>query len=310
VSAANLIVFLNENSYSVAVTVLETIQRSTSFLARKGVDSPRLQVELLLAHALGVPRLKLYLNFEQPLSAAHLETVRELVRRRGQREPLQHILGSTSFCGWEIKVNPHVLVPRPETEMLAERAWQFLSTFKPPAGAALDFGTGSGCLAIALAAQCPGAQVHATDISEDALRVARENAARHNLSDKIQFHTGDGFAALPRGLSFDLIVSNPPYIPSAEIEALAPEVRDHDPRLALDGGVDGLDFYRRLAAEAAIHLRSGGRLMLEAGDGQAEQIRRLFVQHKWVVESVEADYTARPRILTLRSADVRHVPAV
>jgi release factor glutamine methyltransferase len=301
---------VKENSYSVAVTVLETIQRSTSFLARKGVDSPRLQVELLLAHALGVPRLKLYLNFEQQLTGTNLETVRELVRRRGQREPLQHIIGSTSFCGWEIKVNPHVLVPRPETEMLAERAWQFLSTFKPPAGAALDFGTGSGCLAIALAAQCPGAQVHAADISEDALRVARENASRHNLSDKIQFHTGDGFAALPRGLSFDLIVSNPPYIPSAEIETLAPEVRDHDPRLALDGGADGLDFYRRLAAEAASHLRPAGQIMLESGDGQAEQIRRLFVQHKWIVESVEADYTARPRILTLRSADVRHGPAV
>lgn len=283
------------------MTVLDAIQRSTGFLARKGVDSPRLQVELLLAHALGVPRLKLYLNFEQKLSGANLETVRELVRRRGNREPLQHIIGSTSFCGFEIKVNRHVLVPRPETEMLAERAWQFLAALNPPPGAALDFGTGSGCLAIALAAQCPGAQVHAADISEEALRVARENAALNNLSDKIQFHSGDGFAALPRGLPFDLIVSNPPYVPSAEIEALAPEVRDHDPRLALDGGADGLDFYRRLAAEAANHLRPAGRIMLESGDGQAEQIRQLFVQHKWVVECVEADYTGRPRILILRS---------
>ncbi len=283
------------------MTVLEAIQRSTGFLARKGVDSPRLQVELLLAHALGVPRLKLYLNFEQKLTSANLETVRELVRRRGNREPLQHIIGSTSFCGFEIKVNRHVLVPRPETEMLAERAWQFLAALNSPPGAALDFGTGSGCLAIALAAQCPGAQVHAADISEEALRVARENAALNNLRDKIQFHSGDGFAALPRGLPFDLIVSNPPYVPSAEIEALAPEVRDHDPRLALDGGADGLDFYRRLAAEAANHLRPAGRIMLESGDGQAEPIRQLFVQHKWVVESVEADYTGRPRILTLRS---------
>ena len=283
------------------MTVLEAIQRSTGFLARKGVDSPRLQVELLLAHALGVPRLKLYLNFEQKLTGADLESVRELVRRRGNREPLQHIIGSTSFCGFEIKVNRHVLVPRPETEMLAERAWQFLAAFNPPPGAALDFGTGSGCLAIALAAQCPGAQVHAADISEEALRVARENAALNNLSDKIQFHCGDGFAALPRGLPFDLIVSNPPYVPSAEIEALAPEVRDHDPHLALDGGADGLDFYRRLAAEAENHLRPAGRIMLESGDGQAEQIRQLFVQHKWVVEKVEADYSGRPRILTLRS---------
>jgi release factor glutamine methyltransferase len=282
------------------VTVLEAIQRSTGFLARKGVDSPRLQVELLLAHALGVPRLKLYLNFEQELTSANLETVRELLRRRGNREPLQHIIGSTSFCGFEIKVNRHVLVPRPETELLAERAWQFLAALNPPPGAALDFGTGSGCLAIALAAQCPGAQVHAADISEEALRVARENAALNNLGDKIQFHSGDGFAALPRGLPFDLIVSNPPYVPSAEIEALAPEVRDHDPRLALDGGADGLDVYRRLAAEAANHLRPAGRILLESGDGQAEQIRQLFVHYKWVVESVEADYTGRPRILTLR----------
>ncbi len=286
------------------MTVLEAIQRSTGFLARKGVDSPRLQVELLLAHALGVPRLKLYLNFEQKLTGANLETVRELVRRRGNREPLQHIIGSTSFCGFEIKVNRHVLVPRPETEMLAERAWQFLAAFNPPPGAALDFGTGSGCLAIALAAQCPRAEVHAADISVEALRVARENAALNNLSDKIQFHSGDGFAALPRDLPFDLIVSNPPYVPSAEIEALAPEVRDHDPHLALDGGADGLDFYRGLAAEAANHLRPAGRIMLESGDGQAEQIRQLFVQHKWVVESVEADYTGQPRILTLRSGRI------
>ena len=286
------------------MTVLEAIQRSTGFLARKGVDSPRLQVELLLAHALGVPRLKLYLNFEQKLTGANLETVRELVRRRGNREPLQHIIGSTSFCGFEIKVNRHVLVPRPETEMLAERAWQFLAALNSPPGAALDFGTGSGCLAIALAAQCPGAEVHATDISVEALRVARENAALNNLSDKIQFHSGDGFAALPRDLPFDLIVSNPPYVPSAEIEALAPEVRDHDPHLALDGGADGLDFYRGLAAEAANHLRPAGRIMLESGDGQAEQIRQLFVQHKWVVESVEADYTGQPRILTLRSGRI------
>ena len=284
-----------------AVTVLEVIQRSTGFLARKGVESPRLQVELLLAHTLGVPRLKLYLDFERQLTGAHLESVRELVRRRGNREPLQHIIGSTSFCGFEIKVNRHVLVPRPETEMLAERAWQHLVAVNPSPGAALDFGTGSGCLAIALAARCPGAQVHAADISEEALSVARENAALNNLKDSIQFHSGDGFAALPRDLSFDLIVSNPPYVPSAEIEVLAPEVRDHDPRLALDGGADGLEFYRRLAVEAKNHLRPTGRMMLESGDGQSEQICRIFVQHKWVVESVEADYSGRPRILTLRS---------
>ena len=282
------------------MTVLEVIQRSTGFLARKGVESPRLQVELLLAHTLNVPRLKLYLDFEQQLTDASLETVRELVRRRSNREPLQHIIGSTSFCGFELRVNRHVLVPRPETEMLAENAWQFLAAVESSPATAFDFGTGSGCLAIALAARCPKAQVHAADVSMEALRVASENAALNNLGDKIQFHCGDGFAPLPHGLLFDLIVSNPPYIPSAEIQALAPEVRDHDPRLALDGGADGLDFYRRLAAESANHLRPTGRIMLESGDGQSEQICQLFVQHKWVVERIEADYTGRPRILTLR----------
>ncbi len=278
------------------MTVLEVIQRSAEFLAKKGVDSPRLQIELLLARVLQVPRLKLYLDFERKLTGAELESVRELVKRRGHREPLQHLLGSTSFCGLEIKVNGHVLVPRPETELLAVRARQFLSTLNPQSSTALDFGTGSGCIAIALSTGCPSARMHAVDISPEAISVACENAALHGVTGNIQFHLGDGFAALPSGLSFDLIVANPPYIPSAEIDALAPEVRDYDPRPALDGGADGLDFFRRLAAEGAGHLRPAGRLMTEIGDGQAEQIDEIFVRHKWVVEKVEADYSGRPRV--------------
>src|SRR5262249_25537569 len=151
-------------------------------------------------HALGVPRLKLYLDFEQQLTAATLDTLRDLVRRRGNREPLQHIIGSTSFCGFEIKVNRHALVPRPETELLAQSAWQLLASLAAPAIAALDFGTGSGCLAIALAARFPAAQVRASDISEAALQVARENAALNKVADKVQFHCGDGFAAMPPGV--------------------------------------------------------------------------------------------------------------
>ena len=282
------------------MTVLEVIQRSAEFLAKKGVDSPRLQVELLLSSVLLVPRLKLYLDFDRKLTHSELEAARELVRRRGHREPLQHILGSTCFCGLEIKVNRHVLVPRPETERLAERAWQYLCGRDSPGATALDFGTGSGCVAIAVAANCPDARVHAADISAEALRFARENAVSNNVADNIQFHCGNGFAALPSGVSFDLIVANPPYIPSAEINALAPEVRDYDPRLALDGGADGLDFYRRLAAEAPGFLRPAGRMMLESGDGQTERIGEIVVRHKWVVESVEADYTGRPRIVIAR----------
>jgi release factor glutamine methyltransferase len=280
------------------MTVLEVIQRSSEFLSRKGVDSPRLQTELLLAHVLHLPRMQLYLNFERALTESELGNLRELVRRRGQREPLQQITGSTSFCGLEIAVNRDVLVPRPETELLAEQACQFLAqrvAETPPS--ILDFGTGSGCLAVFLASKCSGALVSAVELSPKALELARDNAARHGLSERIRFLQGDGFAVLPPTSRFDLIVSNPPYIPSNEISVLQPEVRDYEPRLALDGGADGLDFYRRLAKESAQFLGPGGKLMLEFGDGQAARLRDLFEQHNWVVEAVLDDYTRRPRIL-------------
>ncbi len=282
------------------MTVLETIRRSTDFLAQKGVDSPRLQTELLLAHVLKVPRMQLYLNFERPLSAGELDATRQLVQRRGRREPLQHVIGSTSFCGLEIAVNPNVLIPRPETELLAERGWQFLKGRSGPDSSgptALDFGTGSGCLAIALAHHCPAARVHALDISRAALEVARQNAARLTVSDRLEFIEGNGFAALPRDARFDLIISNPPYVPSGEIAALQPEVRDYDPRVALDGGADGLDFFRRLAAEAGPWLPPGGKLMLEFGDGQDGRVREIFEGQMWVVEALVEDYNRRQRIM-------------
>ena len=279
------------------MTILEVIQRSSEYLAKRGVETPRLQIELLLAHALQLPRLKLYLNFERALTGAELATIRDLVKRRGNRQPLQHLLGSVSFCGLEIAVNSHVLIPRPETEWLAEHAWRFLSTRQSQPPAALDFGTGSGCLAIALAVKCPAAQIHAVDISSAALAVAGRNAARHDVLARIQFHDGDGFAPLPAGLRCDLIVANPPYIPSGEICSLEPEVRDHDPHPALDGGADGLDFYRRLAAETDRWLKPDGRLMLEFGDGQAAAIGLIFQQHHWNIHGVEKDLSGRHRFL-------------
>jgi len=288
-----------------AMTVLETIQRSTEFLAKKGVDSPRLQTELLLAHQLKLPRMQLYLNFERALLPAQLDEFRELIKRRGQREPLQHIIGSTCFCGLELEVNRHVLIPRPETELLAERGWRFLcglatANHQPPP-AALDLGTGSGCLAISLAVKCPQAGlIVAVDISSEALDLARKNATRHGVAERITFLAGDCFAALSEAAQFDLIISNPPYIPTADIAALQPEVRDHDPRQALDGGADGLAFYRRLAAEAAPFLTARGKLMLEIGDAQAEPCRGIFEQQNWIVEAIEQDYTQRPRILIAR----------
>ena len=287
-------------SYRDGVTVLEVIQRSTEFLTQKGVESARLQAEWLLARVLGMPRLQLYLNFARGLTDAEVDQVRQLVKRRGQREPLQHLLGTTSFCGLELKVNPCVLVPRPETEALAEHAWQFLAKRQAGASAVLDFGTGSGCLAITLAVRCPHARLHALDVSAEALAIARENAAAHGVAERIAFCLGDGFAALAPEQTFDLIIANPPYVPTAEIAALMPEVRDHDPRVALDGGPDGLEFYRRLAATARDRLRAeDGRMMLEFGDGQAERLRDVFGLHKWVVERVGADYTDRPRILVV-----------
>ena len=288
------------------MTVLEAIQRSTEFLVKKGVDSPRLQTELLLAHLLKQPRMRLYLEFERVLTPAEVDGFRELIRRRGQREPLQHIVGSTSFCGLEIAVSRDALIPRPETELLAERGWTFLnqlSTSNQQPSTAMDLGTGSGCLAIALACKCPAAEVYAIDISPGALALARQNAARHGVAERIRFLQGDGFAALPQEARFDLIISNPPYIPSGEIASLQPEVRDYDPHPALDGGADGLDYGRRLAAECVPFLKPHGRVMLEFGDGQAEGLRKILQQQMWIVEAVEEDYSHRPRLMIARRSN-------
>jgi len=279
------------------VTVLEVISKSSDFLAKKGVDSPRLQTELLLAHVLQLPRMKLYLNFERQLTEPELDSLRKLVQRRGQREPLQHLVGSASFCGLDMAVNRHVLIPRPETELLAEAGWQFLSTLNSQPSTVLDFGTGSGCIAIALAAKCPTSRVIALDVSADALAIAKQNAAKNGFTDHIEFRHGDGFAVLNPDERFDLIVSNPPYIASAEIETLQPEVRDHDPRGALDGGADGLDFYRRLAAEARTFLKPRGKLMLEFGEGQADATSAILTAQNWKIEAVHPDYTQRLRFL-------------
>ena len=318
------------------MTVLEAIQKSAEFLGKKGIESPRLQTELLLAHLLRLPRMKLYLNFERTLTPVETDALRKFVKRRGEHEPLQHITGSTSFCGFEIAVNRHALVPRPETEMLAELGWQFLNQLsegrvpRVPNQAvenwdsqssslrALDFGTGTGCIAIALASKCPDAKITTLDVSPEALLLARQNAEANKVTERIEFLQGDGFAAFqPEGRvprvpiqndgnswnsslrkwEFDLIISNPPYIPSAEIATLQPEVRDFDPRAALDGGADGLDFYRMLAAEAKQFLKPSGKIMVEFGDGQAEAVKNIFEAQKWIVEAVKEDYSQRARIL-------------
>ncbi len=281
------------------MTVLEVIRRSAEYLERMGVELPRLQAEWLLAHVLHRPRLHLYLEFERPVAEADLARMRELVRRRGAREPLQYLVGSTNFCGLELAVSPAALIPRPETELLAEQAWTFLNA-RAGAGAnlnALDFGTGTGCLAIALAVRCPAVRVWAVELSEPALDLARANAARHGVAGRIEFLAGDGFAVVPPVGRFEVVVANPPYIPSAELARLPPEVRDHEPRPALDGGPDGLGVIRRLATAARAWLRPEGRLFLEFGDDQAEAVTALFAGAGWTEVTVEKDGTSRPRML-------------
>ncbi len=285
------------------MTVLEVIQRSTEFLGRKGVESPRLQVELLLAEVLKMPRMKLYLNFDRVLADGELDALREMVRRRGEREPLQHIVGHAPFCGMEFLVNRDVLVPRPETELLVEEALKFLSTMSAPC-TVLDFGTGSGCVAISMAVRAPeGTTVHALDVSEAALKVARENSVRFGAAERVLFHAGDGFAALPADVRFDLLVSNPPYISSDEIATLEPEVREFDPRGALDGGADGLDFYRLLADSGRTRMKPPGWLLVEFGEGQHAAITTIFQAAGWRVDRVLKDFTGRERILIAQAGE-------
>jgi release factor glutamine methyltransferase len=277
------------------VTVLEVIKRSTEYLARKAVDSPRLQMELLLAHVLKIPRLNLYLDFDRQLSEAELQMLRTLVKRRAEREPLQYILGTTSFCGIELAVTPAVLIPRPETELLVEQAWQFLSSRNDEQIKVLDFATGSGCIAIAIALKFPSAEVHAVDHWAAALQVARANAERNNA--RVFFHEAASIAEVAVPACIDLVISNPPYIPRAQIATLEPEVRDHEPTAALDGGLDGLEFYRMIARQAPARITPGGKLLLELGCGQVEAVRTILASQGCTIEIVLPDYSGIPRIL-------------
>lgn len=284
----------------------EAVTDATRQLSAAGIPAASAEAEWLLAEVLGCSRPALWLDASLGLTSEQAAQFQRWLERRSARVPLQHLTGRAVFLEWELWVTAAVLIPRPETEGLALRASELL----PAAEASdarrvlriLDFATGSGCLALALAARHPQAEVHALDISGAALEVARENARRLGLAGRISFHLGDGFAALPRTLApgFDLIVANPPYIPTGDLAALEPEVRDHDPRLALDGGPDGLAFYRRLAVEALPWLRPGGWLAMEFGDGQAEALRALMAGDAWEQVRIERDLSERERLLFAR----------
>lgn len=250
-------------------TTLKVLAWTKEFLAAKGVENSRLEAEWLLCAATGLDRVGLYLQFDKPLNDEELAAYRAMVARRAKREPLQHILGSQEFCGLDFEVSADVLIPRHDTEVLITQALALM----PDAGSILDIGTGSGCIAITLATRYPDAVITATDISAAALAVAIRNAKKHNAN--VEMLLGSLFEPL-NSRSFDLIVSNPPYIPSKEITALEPEVRDFDPLGALDGGADGLDVYRLLIPESHSHLSPGGWLLLEVGRGQAADVMAII----------------------------------
>jgi release factor glutamine methyltransferase len=272
-----------------------------------GIDDPEPEAIWLLAHVLSSSPTRLRLRFDEEISQAPFAKLKELLDRRRRRIPLQHLLGTAPFLDFELEVTPDVLIPRPETEVLALAAIKALKSRKDPQHLfrALDIGTGSGCLAISIAVAFPKAEVVAGDKSEAALRIARRNAQACGASG-IRFVPMDLLAARDSDFSdLDLIVSNPPYIPSGDIAGLQIEVRDHDPRLALDGGFDGLDFYRKLSEVGLAWLRPGAWMLMEFGDGQALALVDLFSGAGWNDISVEKDLSGRDRVLIVRRPQAR-----
>ena len=303
-------------------TSLDLINWTRDYFQKKGIESARLEAELLLASVLGCPRIRLYIDFEKAVAPEHLALFREKVKRRAEaREPLQYIVGQTEFLHLSIKVSPAVLIPRPETELLAmwaeERLNEFAKAAQPDAASttiatevvaaprlkALDICTGSGCIALYLASKVPAAQIVASDISAAALTVAAENAKSLQLDSRVAFHAGDLFAALPpehKG-SFNLIVSNPPYVNPADKPTLAPEVLNHEPAQALFADEAGLAVLRRIVNEAAEWLRPGGWLGLEFGVDQAEKLKEIAAASgRYDSAEIKLDHARRPRMFVAR----------
>jgi len=276
------------------MTVLEVLQSTTAYFQKRGIESPRLNAEHLVAHSLGKKRIELYLEFERPLSEAELAPLRALVRRRGQGEPLQHLLGTVEFGDQVFLSDRRALVPRPETEQLVE----YLCDFSWPENPCmLDVGTGSGVIILSLAARFPSAELHAVDLSEDALALALENAKRLGLAERVHFSQGHLLAKVDG--AFDLIVANLPYVAAGEAPQLAPEVQ-HDPATALYGGAAGDELIRELIATAPAHLRPGGRLALEIGHDQAGPLSRFLEEKNYHDIAAKKDYAGTPRFLFAR----------
>ena len=278
--------------------LLETLKKAAEFLARKGLEKPRLEAEHLFAAGLGLKRLDLYLQFERLLNDEEVKRLRDLTVRRGNREPLQHIVGKAEFRDLVLKSDKRALIPRPETEELIDLA---LALFpEDQAVRVLDLGTGSGAIALSLAAERPLWKVDAVDRSADALALARENAAQCNLAERVNFAESDWFAAVTD--AYDLIVSNPPYLTEAEVAEADPEVREFDPKSALIASDEGLADLRRILTAAPKFLRAGGWVLCETGIGQHPMLADLSSRLGYVESAGLPDMSGRPRFWKAKKA--------
>ncbi len=276
-------------------TPLRLLGWTQEFFAKKGIDAPRLTAELLLARVLRCDRVRLYLDFDKPVAEPELAAFRELVRRRADGEPTAYLTGARDFYGRRFRVDARVLVPRPETELVLEAALAAL----PEGGRALDLCTGSGVLGVTLSLERKGARVVATDLSADALAVAAENAAE--LGATVELRQGDLFAPVPPGERFDVVVSNPPYVPTGELAGLSAEVR-REPRGALDGGPDGLSLLRVLVAGAPERLVPGGALVVEMHERHLEVLPRLCLAAGFERAEARRDLAGLPRLVVAHMA--------
>lgn len=280
--------------------ILEVIQKTTVYFEKQGIESPRLTIELLLAHLLKNKRMALYLEFERELDEATLAKLREMVKRRVAGEPLQYITGEVEFCGLKLLVDKRVLIPRPETELLVEAVAERLKAESGERKAGVkvvDVGTGSGCIAIALAKKLPEAEITAVDVSPEALEVARWNGKLHQIEKNVRFLESDLLQELPSSFVVEAIVSNPPYIADGELAKLPKEVRDFEPVRALAAGEDGLKVIRRLVMDARRILSPSGFMALEIGAGQRKAVEDIFGQQGFAVVEVVKDLQGHERVI-------------
>ncbi len=278
--------------------LVDILTRTETWLRKRQIESPRLEAELLLCKILGMERLQLYLAHDRPMTAEELAALRPLVARRGEREPLAWILGNQPFHAIDLKVGPGVLVPRPDTETLVEAALEWLDTEETTFVA--DVGCGSGAVGLAVATARPNSRIYATDVSKAALTTTRANVAALGLSDRVAVLNGDLLAPIPENRPIHWVLSNPPYIPSDDISGLQPEVSRHEPRLALNGGRDGLDIYRRLIPQAAKRARDG--VIVEVGIHQAARVADLLRRESLTDITTWDDLSGIPRVVGARRA--------